>query len=152
MTTELRLLFDECVGTPTLGLLKSVLATAPEKPCLRHILEFQSQGVHDEVWLPRISKDGWIIVTADRGRQGRTGKGEKLPVLCRQYDVTHVMLSKTIHHWNSFQKFRCIMAVWTDIARLASAPKGSAHLLRVVKDDRVALVCLDSRPAEPATA
>src|SRR5262245_57359260 len=105
--------------------LAGLLAVAPEKTCLRHVLEFQSQGVFDEVWVPQIAAEGWIIITADRGKRGRQGKGEKLPLLCRRFAITHVMLSAAIHRKNGFEKTRAILAAWPDIAKLPGEPRGS---------------------------
>src|SRR4051812_28060551 len=112
--------------------LAALLASAPEKPDLRHVLDFQAQGVHDEVWIPQVAAEGWIIITGDRGKRGKQSKGEKLPILCRKYDITHVMFSGTLQHKSGFEKNRAIVGAWPELVKLPGEPKGSGWLLRYV--------------------
>jgi hypothetical protein len=153
VTEEIKLLFDECVGKPVMERLATWLAAAPEKTLLGHILDYQRQGTHDEVWVPQVATEGWVVITADRGRRGKRSKGEKLPILCRSFGITHVMLSSSIHNRSGFEKCQAILAVWPEIVKLPAAPKGSGHLLRVtktVKGERIELMQLyPSLPPEP---
>lgn len=131
MTPPLKFLFDECVGKPVMDLLrKSIIALSVDEPEFAHVLDFQKQGEFDDVWIPRIAQDDWIVVTSDRGRRGKKN-GKKLPLVCKQHQVTHVALSGTIDQMNSLDKMAIILAVWDDMKKLAAAPKGSAHLIRL---------------------
>lgn len=62
--------------------ISAVLATGENPPTLKHIVEFQREGVTDQIWIPRIALEGWIIITPDRGKSNRGGK---LPRLCIQH-------------------------------------------------------------------
>src|SRR5438105_1695297 len=112
--------------------IKAAVSISLDESEFSHVLDFQIQGVHDQDWIPRIAQEGnWIVITGDRGRRGKASKGEKLPVVCKAHGVTHVVLSKTIHHKTSLDKMAAILSVWSDIQKLADAPKGSQHVLRL---------------------
>jgi len=84
------------------------------------------------VWMPQRAPDGWIVLTGDRGKGGRT-KGAKLPFLCEQHGVTHIMLGPSAHHLPSDKKIVAIASVWDEIVKLPDAPRGSAYLLSVTR-------------------
>lgn len=151
MTSLLRLLFDECVGKPTMLAIAELLVAEPEKPDLQHVLDFQSQGVRDEVWVPKAATEGRIIITADRGKRGG---GAKLPLLCRRYGITHVMLSATLHHRKGFEKAAAILTVWPELAKLPNVPKGSGYSLRLTSagGPHLVLVYSPPPPGDSATA
>jgi hypothetical protein len=68
--------------------IKKAVAFAPGNPIFAHILDLQKQGRWDEKWIPRIAKQGWIVVTSDRGKKGGKKKGAKLPLVCKMNNVT----------------------------------------------------------------
>ena len=105
------------------------LETSLNPPELKHIYDFQMSSTRDEVWVPKLANEGWIVVTADGGKGGK-GKGEKLPKLCHLNKITHIILSSTLHHKPVFEKTRCLIAVWNDIVRLPEEPPGSRFSLR----------------------
>ena len=90
-----RLMFDECVGKPAMEEIQRTISLSLDEAEFKHVLDFQRQGVLDEDWIPRIAREGdWVVITADRGRRGSAKKGEKLPVVCKQQGVTHVVLRR----------------------------------------------------------
>ena len=122
-----RFLFDECVGKPHMEALRRDLQTECE---FVHITDYFAEGAKDREWIPRLAAEsGWIVMTADRGTHSRAG--EKLPEICRVNQLTHVVLSKTIHAFKSFEKIRAIRHVWSDILQLHTYPPGSRFLLRI---------------------
>ena len=141
MTTPLKLLFDECLSGPLVKHLAALLDYAKTPPdevklLVEHVGNY---SIHDDVWVPKIAPEGWIVVTGDSGKGG-TGKGEKLPFVCAKSGVTHVMFSGKMHQWRGFDKARAFMSVWEEICELTTKPKGSAWLLRIVNDRTVKLV------------
>lgn len=150
MSEKLKLLFDECVGRAVLPKITEFLGISENPPELSHVLQFQEQGVHDEDWIPQIAEERWIVVTADRGRRGKQSKGEKLPLVCRQFGVTHVMLSSSIHHKSNFDKIRILLEVWPGIIDLVNAPRGSGYLLRLTTAGHAQLVQVYAPPSEPS--
>ena len=117
MTQRTRLLFDENFGKPAIERLARFLSAGGDDdfPEIKHILEFQEQGGLDEDWIPRMASEGWVLITADRGKKMR-GKGEKLPRLCVKYGVTHVILSRRIQQRKTFDKILTLLVgvEWAD--------------------------------------
>lgn len=126
MTPAPRFLFDECVGKPHVDSLRSQLADPPE---IVHITEFYCEGVKDIEWIPRLaSEPGWVVITADRGTHSK--RGDKLPAICREYRLTHVLLSKAVHHLTSHDKMTTIRRVWVEIEALSRETPGGRYRLR----------------------
>jgi len=124
--------------------LGEVLAASEQKPELAHVLDFQGQGILDQDWIPRIAQEGWIVITGDRGKSG----GQKLPLLCRRFFITHVLLSAAVHRQRGFEKQRAILHVWPEIALLPQMPKGSGFSLRLSSAGTAKLVKIyDGGPA-----
>ncbi len=128
MNEAFKLLLDECIGKQIASALRAFLAPTEESAVIKHLLELHKPGTLDDVWLPEAAKDGWIILTGDRGK--RASKGSKLPRLCRLLGITHVMLSASIHRMTTLDKQRMIISAWHDLRKLADAPRGSGYQLQ----------------------
>jgi PIN like domain len=123
----IRILFDENFGEPLVTALAKFLAWHDQAPEISHLFEFANSSETDEVWIPRIAKDGWTLITTDRGKQSG---GKKLPQLCCAYGVTHILLSHTLHNSKQFEKVRAVLCVWPKIIAAATGPKGARYMLR----------------------
>ncbi len=133
----IRLLFDENFGKPLVGEIERLLSFAePEEQAeVKHVLDFQSQiglesqGIWDDVWIPQIVKEGWIVIAADRGKKGLK-KGQKLPRLCVQYGVTHFLIGPAVHRRKRFCKLLTVLSVWHELLALArESPRGSRFMI-----------------------
>jgi hypothetical protein len=148
-----RLLFDECIGKPIVVCFGRLLELAhdDEKAELTHVLDFQKQGIWDEVWVPQIKSEGRIVITGDGGRGG-VSKGEKLPRLCARYGITHVILSPKMHVRKSFRKMISVLSVWHQIITLNEVDPGSRHFLEPLGDNTGKLVkkAIPERDEPPA--
>lgn len=152
-----KLLFDECIGKPHIERLASLVAidTANETH-VKHILDFQEPGVFDEVWVPSIRSEGWVVITQDRGRR-RRGKGEQLSKVCRKQKITHVILSAGIAERRSFDKMLTILSLWYEILATRNAPPGSRFVIEPMTGnpaDRTRGKLIDRTPPQstPRTA
>jgi len=125
---DVRLLIDECIGKPLAKAIASVLRFAPEKPQVMHIIDlFGDSGWKDEDWVPQMAEDAsWIVVTADSGRGG----GHRLPTLCQEHEVSHVLISPSLHNAKQFFKARAIIAVWPRLVEAAAEKPGTRFKLR----------------------
>lgn len=139
MNPPLKLLFDECVGKRMVKLFADLLAYTKDPPEVKTVVEYFQSGIYDEIWVPQIADQGWIVITGDSGQGGR-GKGEKLPVVCRQYGVTHVVFGRGLQQQNGFEKIRAIMIVWPEICMLPSRPRASGWSLRRTTSGGASLV------------
>ena len=109
--------------------LGSLLSAFPDPPEFKHISDFQLEGMRDEIWIPSFAKDGWILITADGGKNG-TKKGAKLPKVCHAHRMTHIVLSSKLHHQSVKDKILSLAAVWNEIVKLGEEPLGSRFSLR----------------------
>ena len=78
------------------------------------------------------SEGGWIIITSDGGKQSK--KGDKLPELCREYSITHVVLSAKLHKKKAHEKIAALLFVWEQIATLEKEAPGTRFDLRFRKN------------------
>jgi hypothetical protein len=128
---SLKLLFDECIGEPVMKHLASLVATGPVQAEFLHVRRLLLEGIPDSEWVPKIAANGWIVISADRGKRNRRERrDEKLPYLCRLHSITDVLLSASVHQYSNFDKGRAILAVWDEIAALPAQPAGSRWSLR----------------------
>jgi hypothetical protein len=147
-------LIDDCIGGPAVKQLGATLADEYRQSKYAHCFKFESiadifrQGALDEQWVPRIQKQGYIIITADRGKGGKGGKGQTLPDLCRRYGITHVMLSNELHKSNSQTKADAIRETFEALLALATVPHGSGFMLERARG-RLRLVNQDLRNRKP---
>ena len=98
-----------------------------EKPEISHVLDLTAAGTRDEVWIPRISREAWTVLTVDGGRTPNKLRGEKLPSLCARMAVTHVILSPAVHMRTSFEKLLTILSVWYELIALAEDRDGRGN-------------------------
>jgi hypothetical protein len=76
--------------------------------------------------VPALAREkGWIVITADQGIKSK--KSEKLPLICRAFGVTHVMLSRGLHKRNMFYKALAISTYWEKLHALADEPCGAGY-------------------------
>jgi len=125
VTTPRKLLFDECIGKPLVDKLREMLKdTISEELVIGHLLEYYEQGIWDEEWVPLAAQDGWVIVTADRGRK-RGGKGDQLRLVCERHQITHIALSRRVNTRKSIDKIMTILSVWHEVLSAMDSPPGS---------------------------
>jgi hypothetical protein len=124
--TPLRFLFDECIGKPVMEALRARLQTDVE---FVHLIDLFRAGEGDDVWLPRVAGEGgWIVITADGAKQ--SGKGPKLPELCRANEVTHVLLSTKFHTKTADEKVEGLVSLWEQLLAVGNAQPGTRYHIR----------------------
>jgi PIN like domain len=131
VTEPTHFLFDECFAFPVVkdqvSKLFELYGGATE---VVHLFSKFNSGTADKIWIPQLaSEGGWIIVTADQGKQSK--KGQKLPEICQEYRVTHIMLSAKLHMQNMYTKVLAINYCMPSILNTASYPKGTGFLLQM---------------------
>ncbi|WP_435007589.1 hypothetical protein P12x_004854 [Tundrisphaera lichenicola] len=130
--TTARFLFDECMGKPSIEPLSKLIGMGRgEKPEVGHLLDIVPSGTPDEVWIPQIARDGWLLITTDGGRTPNKKRGEKLPRLCARYAITHILLSSAVHSRTAFEKLLTVLSVWYALVDIADKPtfKGNRYAL-----------------------
>jgi hypothetical protein len=124
----IKLLLDECIGRPIAVSINQMLSWDSPPPTIHHLTNYFVPGERDPSWIPKIADEGWIILTADRGRKGK----DKLPGICVAYRVTHILMGASIMRLKQAQKANAIISIWEQIKRCANAPKGSRFLMSMV--------------------
>ncbi len=102
---------------------------------LNHIVDKFRSGDKDEIWIPRLANDGnWIVFTADAGKKSKDGF--KLPDLCAENHITHVILSGKLHQLKGRDKIGWIGLGWPLVEQKVynSAP-GSRFKMRLVSSN-----------------
>ncbi len=125
----IKILIDENISRPWTTKLREYLSNYPERPEIEHVIDFQRRhgcSQEDEIWIPKAAKEKWILITADRAR--RCG-GEKLPLLCIQYKLTHILMSSRIQAETQQERSRVIITLWQKIAALTLEPPGTRRRL-----------------------
>lgn len=145
MTQNPKFLFDECsLGRPSVKALKQLVGFSGDDAEVAHVIDKYGTGAIDEEWIPQASEEGYTIITADAGKH--RSKGEKLPIVCEQYRVTHIIFSRALNRFSSFGRQRAIVDNWEQLVKTAEAPNGSRYSLRVtnVKTGRTTLIHVSS--------
>jgi hypothetical protein len=113
-------------------------AEAESRAVVEHKLRFHGDppGIWDEVWIPKAGKEGWIIISADRGKKGGTKKGDKLPRVCRANNVTHVLMSPAVKQQKQFDQVLVLLSVWYRLLETIAAPPGTCFSLEPLERGR----------------
>ena len=136
----MKLLFDENFGKPLVEALKQLLSFTREAVEVQHIIELRHGGVPDTDWVPTVAGSDWLVLTCDRGKSA----GPKLPQLCRDARVTHVLISGSLHNSPQFEKARAVLVVWPALVAAASAEAGTRFALRYSHSRQPTLVKKES--------
>ncbi len=110
---DVRILFDECIPWPILERIAEFIGPKElENITLKHLFDFAPAGTFDEVWIPRLKDEEWLVISADGGRQPNRRRGKKLPHLCAEYGITLIVLSPAVHQRKALDKARTILSAW----------------------------------------
>lgn len=140
MTQKPRILVDECLSKPALVAINPLLKFGGIEAEIAHQLDIYGQGAVDEVWIPQAAKDGWTIVTADRGKHSRIKA--KLPLLCEAYGVTHILLSAGLEKRKMAFKATQFVDNIHGIIAAASSHKGCRYSLQMAGEASSRLVLI----------
>jgi hypothetical protein len=122
----MKLLFDENFGRPLVEALKQVITFSRDATEVRHIVDLRHGGRRDDEWVPEVAGGDWLVLTCDRGKSA----GPKLPQLCREAGLTHVLVSGALHNSPQFEKARAVMVVWPALLAAAEEAAGTRFSLR----------------------
>jgi hypothetical protein len=125
--SDLKLLFDENFGIKIVNSLADFLSWHISRPELSHINDHNFSGLEDDEWLKKVKDDNWIIVSCDRAK--RYG-GPKLPIICKELGIRHILVSSGLHKDKQFEKARAVVYTWPEILGINNFPKGSKFVLR----------------------
>jgi len=127
VTEPLKLFFDECLSKrlPT-RLIELYLEDYPHLETT-HLTNRYASGTKDSEWIPMLAKEDWILVTADAGKS----RQEKLPILCAEFEITHIIISSTILKSRYMRHKEAFYCLWPQIAQVPLLPKGTRISFRL---------------------
>jgi hypothetical protein len=125
VTQPIRFFFDECLSHLVVERqIRDSLQLYGADAEVAHLFSKFDKGTPDKVWVPELrAEGGWIVISADRGSHSK--KDERLPLICRELDVTHVLLSASLHRRDMHYKFLAISTCWGSLIDAASYPPGT---------------------------
>lgn len=110
MMQRLRLLFDECCSRRLPVELKQFYHIDYPDIELRHLMQDWASGTGDYDWLAPLREDRtWIVITKDAGKNSPT---EKLPLICREWGITHVTFTAGIINAGFTEQKNALVGVW----------------------------------------
>jgi len=113
--------FDATFGRPWVITLENLFSMRKEsEPFLRHIYAVSKPKEQDPSWISKLDENEFIIISGDRGN-----KKPRLPQICREKQITHIILSSTVHHSSRFERARAIIMLWPHLLETFEAPSGS---------------------------
>jgi hypothetical protein len=116
-------MFDECLSKPS---TEKLMERVGGGYAFGHI-----SGEKDRNWIPRIAKQGrWVVITSDCGKQ--SPHKDRLPRICAENNVTHLLLTQSIHRLPMQEKQEILFQKWEEIVGLGDHPPGSRFYLRYV--------------------
>lgn len=126
MNAPPRFLFDECIGKPAMLQLHELVGGGFE---FVHLSDRFAAGTKDNDWIPKLASEPWVVVSGDRGRQ--SGMGPKLPDLCRETGITHILLGKSVHVKKAAEKIAILTLLWDRIVEASTDEPGSRYMVKV---------------------
>lgn len=90
---------------------------------VRHLFDLFKAGALDADWIPAVAKDGWIVVTQDRGVNSKAD--ESLPLICRAFKVSHIIFSAGLAKKNTYFKLTAFQTLWDEVMQASKSPPGS---------------------------
>jgi hypothetical protein len=131
VTQPIKFLFDECISWKVVeAQLESSVRLCEPSAIVAHLMRKFPPGTKDRDWIPQIADEGgWVIVSMDRGMHGK--REERLPILCRSFLVTHVLLSPGLAKRNMYIRTLAIESCWPDLIEASHAPRGTTYSLQM---------------------
>lgn len=129
----MKLLLDENLSRPATEALRNLISRTREPVEIKHLLDLCPSGILDLNWLPQFQDqiEPWLIITADSGK--RCG-GDRLPQICGELGIRHVLLSGKLHQRRQFDKIRAVITVWPALKEAHSSAAGSRFKLQQAGD------------------
>jgi PIN like domain len=128
VNSKLKLFFDENISSILANELFEFYKTDYPQLSIKHLRDFTRADSKDPVWIELLSKEpGWIVISADRGINSKPS--EKLPMICKQYSISLIMLTSAAQKRGKAEQKQIIVNVWSEIVKFSELPAGSSALL-----------------------
>jgi len=129
--------FDETFGHPWVITLTNLFLMRREtQPYLKHVFQIVDPGTNDTDLIDSlVGRGDCIIISGDTGRDE-----PRLPQVCQQKNITHIILSSSVHHATKFERARAVIMLWPKILKTFDAPPGSRYQIQKVSTKNYCMV------------
>jgi len=128
--------FDETFGHPWVTTLSNLFLMRREtQPILKHIFQIAEPGTNDSEWTNNLGHGNCIVISGDQGK-----KRPRLPEICQQKNITHIILSSNVHKETKFERARAIIILWPKILDTFADSPGSRY--QIQKDSSRTSYCM----------
>ena len=118
-----KLFIDTCVAKPLSNRILNYYTAVYPSIQITHLTDFYRQSRCDSKWLPNLANEGgWIAVSADHGRDKTK---PSLPQLCRDYKVSCVLMTDTLHKKGQMMHQEVLHEILRNIKPIYAAPPGT---------------------------
>lgn len=119
----MKLFFDECLSKKLPQQIAQIYSEDHPDLKTKHLTECYAPGTPDDKWIPLLEKEtDWVVVTAD---DGGGSKKAKLPIVCAQLGVTHIVMTPTLHQSPYKEHKQAILTLWPQILVVERLPRGT---------------------------
>ena len=122
MSQGIKLFFDVCLSKKLPKVIQSVYGEDHPDLILKHLTEYFQASDDDGDWLPLLKEGGWIVITADRGRES---KKTQLPLLCSHLQITHVSMTPAFHRSGYAIHRHALLSLFPQLTCLDLLPVGT---------------------------
>ena len=122
MIQPLKLYFDNCCSDRLPVELRLIYSPAHPTLETRHLKQDELPSTADRDWLGKIQRQGWVVITCDRGQDRKT---YPLPLACKELGITHVAFSPKLLTKGFQAQKHALMAVWDELFLLDRYPAGT---------------------------
>jgi PIN like domain len=123
MSSGLKLLFDECCSPRLPRELRDFYQRDYPNLQIQHLMDHWTPGTPDSEWLETLRLDlSWIVITKDAGKNSAQ---EKLPLICREWGITHIVFTPGIISKGFITQKNAIAGVWEQLFHLHRLPPGT---------------------------
>lgn len=127
----MKLVFDATFGEPWVVHLRGFFQChSCPRPRILHLYDIIGEEERDDpIWIPKLKSLGCVIISGDRGRHSRGPA--RLPHICKQCNVTHILLSDAMHQKaTGFERARAIIVLWHEIMSACKDSPGSRYMMQ----------------------
>ncbi len=129
----MKLIFDATFGDAWVTHLRGFFQNhRSPRPQIQHVFDiFGEEDKDDPIWIPKLARLNCVVVSADRGTHSRLP--ERLPKICQDQGITHILLSATMHdRAGKFERARAIIVLWHEIVAASKDTGGSRYQIRAI--------------------
>jgi hypothetical protein len=95
---------------------------------IKHLRDFTRASSPDPKWISLLSKEpGWVVISGDRGVNST--QDLKLPLICKQYSISLIMLTGGAVKRGKASQRQSIVGVWDEIVSFSKLKAGSTAVL-----------------------